>query len=76
MVYVVYMTITKFLKQNHTTQSKLAEHLGISRSSISLKLRGIRPINKTEINSILAFCRDLDPSVTYEKLFNPTGSES
>jgi predicted transcriptional regulator len=47
---------------------KLAEHLGMSRSTFYKRLQGLHPWKLSEIVSILEFLRRFDPDVSLDRL--------
>lgn len=58
-----------FLARHGLRQEDLADGIGISRVSISSFINGATSPRKTTLDAILGFCRQYDPSVTYEQLF-------
>ncbi|MDB2620245.1 hypothetical protein N9X87_00420 [bacterium] len=64
-----YMRLQAFISMHSVSQTQLAEIVGITRMAVSYKIRGLRPWKNEEINAVLAFCRQYDPSITYEDLF-------
>lgn len=51
------------------SNQEIAERLGLTPSSVSMKVNGHRPWMRDEIDAVLALARQKDPAVTYELLF-------
>jgi transcriptional regulator with XRE-family HTH domain len=65
--------IQRFLDQHGLTQRSLADGSGIALSMVNGIVRGHTRPRVDTVNRLLAFCRSIDPSVTYDQLF---GSEA
>jgi DNA-binding XRE family transcriptional regulator len=61
--------LRKFMALKNLTVSKLAVEIEVDRSTISRVCRGEQTPSKKTIDKIIAACRRLDPTMTYEDLF-------
>lgn len=58
-----------FIARHGFTQKGFAEAAGIDNSNLSYILRGRHRPTQPTIESILEFCRSIEPGVTYEQIF-------
>jgi transcriptional regulator with XRE-family HTH domain len=63
-----------FALDHRLLNKQLAEAAGISESAISQILGGSVNPSKPTIDKLLAFCKTIDPNVTYETLFGTAES--
>lgn len=64
------MSLRTLLGKHGITQAELARGLGVNRSTISLKLSGLRGWRREEINQVLDFLEArLGRRIPYEKVF-------
>lgn len=67
--------IKAFLDKHSLTQREVSEGSGIPLSAVNAIIRGHRSPRTETVNKLLAFCRSLDPSITYEQLFGAEDGE-
>lgn len=58
-----------FATDHRLTQRQIAAGAGLSLSQVNAIVRGHQRPRTDTVNRLLAFCRTLDPAVTYELLF-------
>jgi len=58
-----------FLFRHGVTQEQLADAIGLSRVAISNAITGKSEPKLSTVNHILAFCKKLDRTIDYERLF-------
>jgi transcriptional regulator with XRE-family HTH domain len=61
--------LAEFVAKHDLKQRELAEAADISTQAVSYILAGERTPSKDTIDALLAFCRTIDPKVTYDRLF-------
>lgn len=61
--------LQQFLDDHGLNQTQLAEGSGIAVSMVNGIVRGHTRPRVDTVNRLLAFCRTVDPCITYEALF-------
>lgn len=67
---MIYPEIAKYMAIKKINQKELAEVVGISQQSLSVKLTGKCDFRRSEMVSIREYFKEADPGLTMDKLFN------
>lgn len=67
---IIYPEIAKYMAIKRVTQKDLAEAIGLSQQSLSLKLIGKADFKRSEMVAIRNYFRDSNPEITMDKLFH------